>query len=353
MRAFLLMNTRTAYTLQHRIICALVKLLPCCIFGDPLQAIFEFRMSTPPPWNIVLDTFPVIAELRQPHRWDRVGNPRLGSWLLRCRDELTTTGQLDLTTGPAALQHWPLTATNDNERYREKIRLLLRALDKPAGERCIIIGDSQNESGRAALARNVKAATIEPVACKTLAKFVDKLNNTTGKARLNLILDLIKGVMLDADVASLKKVAISVIEGKRRKPIDGVQQACVEIIGSQDLRHILVLLEEIPKSRKGWIYRRELHSALRSGLRAVITGTNTRLEDALWDVQNRRRHSGRRFGDRNVGSTLLVKGLEFDHAIIVDPERLKTNDLYVALTRGSRTVTVISGAAVLRPNNPN
>jgi DNA helicase IV len=46
---------------------------------------------------------------------------------------------------------------------------------------------------------------------------------------------------------------------------------------------------------------------------------------------------------------LLVKGLEFDHVIIVDVERFKRNDLYVALTRGARSVTVISESYILRP----
>jgi DNA helicase-2/ATP-dependent DNA helicase PcrA len=97
------------------------------------------------------------------------------------------------------------------------------------------------------------------------------------------------------------------------------------------------------------IYRRELHTALCSALRSVLTGTHDTLADAVWDVQNRRRHSGRRLGQRNIGSTLLVKGLQFDHAIIVDVEKLKRNDLYVAITRGARSLTIISHSNVLRP----
>jgi DNA helicase-2/ATP-dependent DNA helicase PcrA len=43
----------------------------------------------------------------------------------------------------------------------------------------------------------------------------------------------------------------------------------------------------------------------------------------------------------------LVKGLQFDHAIIVAPEKLSRNDLYVALTRASRTITVVSATPTL------
>jgi DNA helicase IV len=79
----------------------------------------------------------------------------------------------------------------------------------------------------------------------------------------------------------------------------------------------------------------------------VINGDQSSLEDAAWHVQNKMRHAGRRLAQRSVGSTLLVKGMQFDHAVIVAPEKLGRNDLYVALTRASRTITVVSGTPTL------
>jgi hypothetical protein len=334
---------------QHELICALSNLIPCCIFGDPLQSIFGFRSDSLPEWNKeVLRTFPKVANLPKPWRWDLVGNSELGKWLLQCRDELCTKGQVDLRSGPSTVQHLKIEGNSDPARYQNKVRLVMKALDKPEGEKCIVIGNSQHEGGRAKLASKVKASTVEPVSCKRLTKFVKELQTKQGQARLDLVLDLVKDVMLRADAALLKKAVKDVAEGKRRK-LTSRQAACVEITRSEDLRPILHLLEEIPKQQKGWIYRRELYSALCCALRGVITGTHESLVDAVWDVQNRRRHAGRRFGNRNIGSTLLVKGLEFDHVIIVDVETLKLNDLYVALTRGSRSITVISESCILRP----
>jgi hypothetical protein len=43
-----------------------------------------------------------------------------------------------------------------------------------------------------------------------------------------------------------------------------------------------------------------------------------------------------------VGTTLLVKGLEFDHAVVLDADALDAKNLYVALTRGARSLTVVS-----------
>jgi DNA helicase-2/ATP-dependent DNA helicase PcrA len=42
-----------------------------------------------------------------------------------------------------------------------------------------------------------------------------------------------------------------------------------------------------------------------------------------------------------IGTTLLVKGLEYDHAVILDADALDAKDLYVAMTRGSKSLTII------------
>lgn len=339
-------------SIQHKLICALASLLPCCVFGDPLQAIFGFRGNTLPDWDQeVLSTFPIIAKLSQPYRWENVGNSQLGKWLLKCRDDLENKRQVDLNQGPSTVIYKPLIGDNKTV-HQKKVALVQKALQKHSGEKSIIIGDSKNEGGRALLARNVKASAIEPITCKRLEKFVQDLDGSNGLARLNVVLDLVKDIMSGANVAELKTVAKNVAEGKRRKKLDTLHCICVEITRSDQLKPILLLLEEIQKQHQGWIYRRELYSALCAALRIVISGTDKSLSVAVWDVQNRRRHAGRRFSNRSIGSSLLIKGLEFDHAIIVDVEHLSRNELYVALTRGSRSITVISKSPILSPVHP-
>jgi DNA helicase-2/ATP-dependent DNA helicase PcrA len=60
----------------------------------------------------------------------------------------------------------------------------------------------------------------------------------------------------------------------------------------------------------------------------------------------KRKYQSRSNVYRCIGSTLLVKGLEFDHVIILRGSDWQRNwgnfkDLYVALTRGSKTTTLI------------
>jgi DNA helicase IV len=49
-----------------------------------------------------------------------------------------------------------------------------------------------------------------------------------------------------------------------------------------------------------------------------------------------------------VSRTLLMEGLQFDHAIVLDAGALDKNNLYVALTRASRTLHVLD-KSVLSP----
>jgi len=97
------------------------------------------------------------------------------------------------------------------------------------------------------------------------------------------------------------------------------------------------------------LFRREMFHAMRAGLRMKCTGKHDCLSDAIWEVQTRIRHAGRKIGKRSIGSTLLVKGLEFDHSLIVHNENMTRKDWYVALTRASSSITVLSPTPHLAP----
>jgi hypothetical protein len=72
--------------------------------------------------------------------------------------------------------------------------------------------------------------------------------------------------------------------------------------------------------------------------------------DAAVRVREQSRLVGRPLAKRTVGSTLLLKGLEADVAVILNPELMDGQHLYVAMTRGARMLVICSDTAVLRPN---
>lgn len=48
-------------------------------------------------------------------------------------------------------------------------------------------------------------------------------------------------------------------------------------------------------------------------------------------------------------STPLIKGLEYDHAIVTNADGYTAPELYVALTRGPKSVTVLSRTSSVAP----
>lgn len=57
---------------------------------------------------------------------------------------------------------------------------------------------------------------------------------------------------------------------------------------------------------------------------------------------------GRKVFNKAISRPYLIKGLEFNHAILLDADALKPKELYVSITRGSNYLTVLSKEKVLR-----
>lgn len=64
----------------------------------------------------------------------------------------------------------------------------------------------------------------------------------------------------------------------------------------------------------------------------------------MGDIEAKFRHLERHVAKRSVGSTLLLKGLEFEHVIIIEYYGMIKEDWYVALTRATKSVTVLSAS---------
>lgn len=332
---------------QHALIVALSKHMPTCVFGDPLQAIFGFRNEQLADWMSVTADFPPIDALTEPWRWKRVRNDKLGHWLIGIRDDLDKHSRVDLATAPMCVSR--ITPQSVSAQGLLKANILAGLSVKPRGsETLIVIGDKTSERIRASLASKMKCCAIEPVACQALATFLADIQTCAAAERLALVLKFAAGAMSGVGWTAFERRVIRIAGGwKPTKKLTDAESAALDLLASDDLSHVLNLLECLRRQPGVIAFRRELLSALQKTLKLVVNGEHRSLDDAAWYVQNKMRHAGRRLSQRSVGSTLLVKGLQFDHAIIVAPEKLSRNDLYVALTRASRTITIVSAAPVL------
>ena len=130
---------------------------------------------------------------------------------------------------------------------------------------------------------------------------------------------------------------------------DSTLDAVAAIVVADSLvsvRRALVALSRTPGSR--WA-RHELFQEMLRALREHETGRHACLEEAAILTRDRIRRAGRALGRYVISRTLLVKGLEFDHVLILDGNALDRKNLYVALTRASRSLTELGTSPVLNP----
>jgi hypothetical protein len=117
-----------------------------------------------------------------------------------------------------------------------------------------------------------------------------------------------------------------------------VGQSLLAVTKDDSLAAVESALQALVRVEKAVVYRRELLREMQKAIRAAMAGEAPGLEEAVWVVRNRSRRLGRILPRCAVGTTLLVKGLEF-HA----------KNLYVALTRGAKSLTIASRWPVIQP----
>jgi DNA helicase-2/ATP-dependent DNA helicase PcrA len=192
---------------------------------------------------------------------------------------------------------------------------------------------------------------IETIECDDLMKSADAIHGASGLKRMNALVDF-AAKCLTGVRSELGTVLKALSAGRRSKkpPYKHQRQLnlLAEVIDSDSLKPVLPVLQAIRLIPGTKIWRRELYFAMCQSLREYAMGKHESLKDAAWTVRNRTRRVGRRIGFRTIGRTLLVKGLEFDHCLLLDADALDSKDLYVALTRGSRSLTVLSRGPVLK-----
>lgn len=329
--------------LQHSLVCALADFLPCRILGDPMQAIFDFDDAKPVDWGAsVYPTFDCLGELEIPWRW--VENPKLGAWLKDVRTKIQAGLKIDLLGNrpPCVIRH----RTDPEYLEAKQYSSLYGLLNHNESVIALHGGGQQSKNKTHVLARRMagRFSSIEEIEGKVLHAFLKRLSsaNSTQKGFL-LALEFAKkcftsiGGVLTAgtkrgEVTSLRK-------GTKYPALLSAANAYLEEPTSAHLMKFFLQLKANPETGA---YRRDLLNRLLHILKMHGENHGMSLTEAGKIYQRDMRHMGRPTRHQKlIGTTLLVKGLEFDHAVILDADSLDPKDLYVAMTRGTKSLTII------------
>jgi DNA helicase-2/ATP-dependent DNA helicase PcrA len=324
----------------------LAELLPCRIVGDPLQGIFDFDGGI--DWSKeVQPCFPLLHRLDKPWRWQK--NPQLGEWLQEARMLLATGREIDLSTGPIS---W------ETHEHRTALNKCLY-LPVNSGESVVaLMGKVENQSRAFAAKLKGRFTHMEVVECKPLLDAARKLDCVDGPGRAAIVIDFactcmsgVKSVLKKARDAFVKdripKVSSRNKNGKVIEALIDLAQDRSEEAVLQAAKRIEALPDRVIHSRELW---QEFKSVLREGAVA-----KTSLAEVARKKRERTRYMGRRVDPRTVSRTLLVKGLEFDHAVILNASSkdFDAKNFYVAITRASKSLTVLSDSPKITKPAPN
>ncbi len=324
---------------QHRLVEKIATLLPVRIVGDPLQAVFGFGANVLVQWHDVEAAFPPKFQLRTPWRWKKVCSD-LGDWPSEVRSRFEALSQVELAGDPR-ITHVKLKLSHQwEESARETC---FRVADKggTVAAICKWPGDQRT------LARMTGGLfqCVEPIEAKDAGRFLDQLERLQGLGRAELMVGFLRTVAtkIDAYGEKLCSTLSSEVEitGETREAARRLRSAC-SVDSASAVADALESCANLPGVR---VYRRELLWAVLDTLRDVGSRPAFGLREALRRRRNSTSHIGRRLSRCTVGTVLLLKGLEFDHAVVIHrggSNGFTVNELYVAITRGAKSLTVIS-----------
>lgn len=326
---------------QHRLVVALADRLPCCVLGDPLQRIFDFAGPLPDWDTEVLTTFPLLATLDTPWRWIRQGEEDFGRWVLSIRDGLERGQGVDLTTAPGNLIWKQALDQTQQDAAAADALARLKGMAAPS---LLIVGSSTDPASRVAFAKaHDGVQVVERVDMPEVKDAADDIGSKQDLDRLNAVLKFARSVMSGIDNDFVGQ--LNQLNAGTAAP--GSDADCAFLVARRaptfgNLARILELWSTAPGRN---LFRPDLLSVMIDGMRR--TPENGDLKTSVLDVREAKRSAGRDIPAMGIGSTLLLKGLEAERVLILDASYMGACNAYVALSRASKSVTVISDKSVI------
>lgn len=330
---------------QHEFIVSIADAVPCRVVGDPLQSIFAFRDQPVVDWTTdVRSQFTDVPGPSEPQRW-RNTNPDLGAWLRHIRPQLEQGLPIDLAGSPV---QW---IRVDDSRFLQPTQVnACFDVAKNSDSRVVAIHNTPQQASTLASRLRGQYSCVEVVDLEDLYLAAERIDQARGAQRALAVLDFAK-LCLTAVEPAMRKHRESIANGQptRSKKLRAQREALDAVAAGaspESIANALTSLQAIPNAV---LYRRELLDEMRRACCALAEGEAASLAEAAWIVRNRTRQRGRRFARCAMGTTLRVKGLEFDRAVVLDPSKYDAQNLYVALTRGARSVSVVSTSSTITP----
>lgn len=325
---------------QHELIKQLSVILPVRVLGDPLQGIFGFRDDDPlVDW--VKDVEPIfkpLPELQIPWRWKN-GNVKLGNWLLKLRHSIINSECVDLSSIPdLSWESWSV----DKE-----IDICQKLLHKKGS----VVGIQMWPQDAHASAKRLtgKYQSMEEMECKDLMKYAVIFDETAGVELGEFVVEFLHQCMVPEKffIEIKQKLSTDNINGLLKIESSEIGFAFYKLIFNREMINIANIIDIVEHTQHLKIFRRELLSEMKRAIQSFVDEGFPSVQEAAFAIRDRTRYVGRKFERNSISRTLLIKGLEFDHVVILNADKFIgrkdfKQHFYVAATRGSQSLTILS-----------
>lgn len=328
-------------SLQHQMILELANLLPTVTLGDPLQVIFDFAGPVVDWHTEVVTAFPPLAWNSEPWRWKNADAPALGDWLLNSvRPSLIRAhGSIDLSQAPKGVE-WVQLEGTPSQMSATKLATARRTF---AGT-VLIIADSKNKEGQWDTARRARATMVEANDMVDFMRFAaafDPMAQTSLDDAISFFGNLLAGLSPKQLIARTR----SLHAGRAQNEASTLESIALTYLRAPSYCSAANMLDGFGGIAGVFAFRPDIVRLCSKALRAV--DGSLAFHAAALRERERYRHMPRTMRPRSLGSTLLLKGLEADVAVILEPERMNAQNLYVAMTRGSKQLIICSSSPIL------
>lgn len=367
---------------QHLMILELAERFPTRIFGDPLQAIFDFNDELV-DFEFDLNGFTRFPDLETPHRWYQPGNNKLlGNEIKRYRESLMKGDRITIES--SAEKNLFLIRINESDllnpesKYRKKLRGLIEhsKTDESYKNLLLIVPEYFEERGESRIPRgNVRdrvkmlekfdhsrsiriLEAFDDKDFRSVAKQIDEYVSPVSKKQntkktlykiLERIFQKTSGrIQKNTGLKDWLNHTDGHVEVKRKKvPLrnlsDALSLKLIELEKRPSLIELLSFLTFLKLDIRLRIQRRtDLYFAALRAIRNASENSTSVMEEMI-EYQKLNRRIGRKTDEKSIGTTLLTKGLEFDTVAILNAHRFcNKRHLYVAISRPCKNLIIFS-----------
>jgi DNA helicase-2/ATP-dependent DNA helicase PcrA len=211
----------------------------------------------------------------------------------------------------------------------------------------LILADSRKPKEQRRFASQIPgAATVEAVDLRDFVAFADALDFGAADV-LRKVVSFAETVMANISADELMARVATLERGAARKPPTEVENAARAFKANPSPVRMAELLVVLNRQGGVRVYRPAVLRACLQALRRCAQNSAISFADSARRVREEYRAGLRTVAGRAVGSTLLLKGLEADMAVILNASEMDSKHLYVAMTRGARRLVICAQNARL------